>query len=64
MKDIVVSIFGSSEYACVIVSVGGEKRPILQSGRVDVIADLAMDLRNDRELALSAWMGWVGGISG
>lgn len=50
-----VTLLGSTEFACVLVRHLGCTRVVCQSDRVDLIADLAMELSNDRELAICAW---------
>jgi hypothetical protein len=50
-----VKVLGHSEFIAVLVTVGGYSRVVAQGSCVDVLADFAMDLSADAEMAQCAW---------
>jgi hypothetical protein len=53
-----IILFGNSDYASVVIHYRNKSRVVAQSSMVDVVADLAMELRNDAELARRVWVLW------
>jgi hypothetical protein len=53
-----IILFGNSDYASVVIHYRNKSRVVAQSSMVDVVADLAMELRNDAELARRVWALW------